>query len=196
MGSTPGGEDRPLKGIERTLKRVWRHPSRGQRSSAHSSGWGCQIVMFAWEVSSWEWATGLQWAAETAPRTSAGFSRAGPLTELRASIPWFAWLPAGSGRSGEKQKGGGMASCGPTRPCPSKNKFGNECCFLRRRHQPLACWRFPIFPEPFVGGASTRLRGHCSEITCLLPGSVFPAHALLSASVNWAEPTLRGTLLE
>ncbi len=62
-GSTPGGEDRPLKSIEasrrrwssprnniyHTLWKVWRLPSRGQRCSAHSSGWGCQIVLFAWE---------------------------------------------------------------------------------------------------------------------------------------------------
>ncbi len=60
----------------------------------------------------------------------------------------------------------------------------------------ITCRRFPIFPEPFVGGASTRLRGHCSEIACLLPGSVCPAHALLSARASWTEPTLRGTLLE
>ncbi len=53
-----------------------------------------------------------------------------------------------------------------------------------------------IFPEPFVSGASTRLRGHCSKIACLLPGSVCPAHALLSASASWAESTSRGVLLE
>ncbi len=126
----------------------------------------------------------LQWAAETAPRTSSGSSKTGPLTELCAYVLWFAWLPAWSGRSGEKHKGEGWAS---RLTCPSKNKFGSECCLLR--------WTFWI-PEPFVGAASTRLRGHCSEIACLLPGSVWPAHALLSASASWAEPTLTGALLE
>ncbi len=53
-----------------------------------------------------------------------------------------------------------------------------------------------IFPEPFVSGASTRLRGHCSKIACLLPGSVCPAHALLSARASWGESTSRSVLLE
>ncbi len=50
--------------------------------------------------------------------------------------------------------------------------------------------KIPILPEPFVGRASTRLSGHCSEIACLLPGSVCPARALLSVSASWAEPTI------
>ncbi len=61
------------------------------------------------------------------------------------------------------------------------NTFGSECCLLRQRGRPLACRRLPILPESFVGGASTGLRENCSEIACLLPGSVCPAHALLSA---------------
>ncbi len=200
---------------------------------------------------------GLQWAASPAPRTNAGSSRPGPLTELCASatwFTWFTWLPAGSGRSGEKhwfselvrlltaapwpiplrrdllsQVNGTIwhphispqwwhyvpmstfsAWAAPKHethsPCLSvksikeevgpivgqriwcitcmylqTNTFGSECCLLRQRGRPLACRRLPILPESFVGGASTGLRENCSEIACLLPGSVCPAHALLSA---------------
>ncbi len=122
-----------------------------------------------------EWATGLQWAAAPAPRTNAGSSRAGPLRELCASVFWFAWLPVGSGRSGGKHKRGGWASRGPTHPCPSKNKFGNECCLLRQRGRPLTCRRFLIFPELFLGGASTCLKAHCSEIACIGEKGVSPS---------------------
>ncbi len=105
-------------------------------------------------------------------------------------------LPVGSGWSEEKRKGGGWASREPTHPCPSKNKFANESCLLRRRGQPLLCWRSPRFREPFVGGASTRPRRHCSEIACLLPGSTCLVHALLSVNASWAEPIPRSALLE
>ncbi len=54
---------------------------------------------------------------------------------------------------------------GPAHPCSSKNKFNSESCILRQRGWPLPCQRSPRFPEPFVGGASTCLRGHvCSLV--------------------------------
>ncbi len=197
---------------------------------------------------------GLQWAASPAPRTNAGSSRPGPLTELCASatwFTWFTWLPAGSGekhwfselvrlltaapwpiplrrdllsqvngtiwhphispqwwhyvpmstfsawatpkhethspclsvKSIKEEVGPIVGQCIWCITCMylQTNTFGSECCFLRQRGRPLACRRLPILPESFVGGASTRLREHCSEIACLLPGSVCPAHALLSA---------------
>ncbi len=49
--------------------------------------------------------------------------------------PDFLW---DQGDRGKKQKGGSWVSSGPTHPCPSKNKFGNECCLLRQRGRPLA----------------------------------------------------------
>ncbi len=65
-----------------------------------------------------------------------------------------------------------------------KNKFGSESCLLRQRGQPLPCQRSPRFPEPFAGGVSTRLRGHCSEIVCLFPGSARQARVLPSMNVG------------
>ncbi len=87
----------------------------------------------------------------------------------------YLWDQGDRGKSIKEELG----QSGANASCPLKNYFGNERCLLRRRGRHLACRRLPIFPKQFVGGTSTRLRGLKA---CLLPGSVCPAHALLSAS--------------
>ncbi len=144
------------------------------------------------DPASGEWATGLLWAAAAALLTNAGSSRAGPRGEPCVPVPWFAWLPTGSERSGEKDREGGWASRGPTRPWNSR--LGNENSLLRRRGLLPPYQRFPKFSEPSADEASTLLRGLCSVRTCSLLGSVCLEHALLSASAGWAEPIPGGAL--
>ncbi len=93
---------------------------------AHSSGWGCQIILFTLERRSCLRGTGHGPAISSwdSPEIQlCFFSRAGPLIALCVCVPWLAWLPGGSERLGERCTRGGWAIRGPTHPCSSKNKW-------------------------------------------------------------------------
>ncbi len=139
---------------------------------------------------------GLLSVAESALTTKVGSSTRGPPIAPCDPVPWYAWRPVEAGRSGGMQKGGGWASRGPTCPCPSNNKLGSESCLWRRKGLLLPCQRSSGSSEPPADGASTPLRGNCSEITYLLLGSDCPAGVLPSASAGWAEPIPEGALPE
>ncbi len=139
---------------------------------------------------------GLLSVAESALTTKVGSSTRGPPIAPCDPVPWYAWRPVEAGWSGGMHKGGGWASRGPTRPCPLNNKLGSESCLWRRKGLLLPCQRSSRSSEPPVDGASTPLRGHCSEITYPLLGSVCPTGVLPSASAGWAEPIPEGALPE
>ncbi len=69
-------------------------------------------------------------AGQSALTTKVGSSGRRPPREPCAPVPWFAWLPAWSWRSGEMCNGGGWASCEATHHWPSINNLGSENCFL------------------------------------------------------------------
>ncbi len=74
-------------------------------------------------------ARGLLSVAESALTTKVGSSTRGPPIAPCDPVPWHAWRPVEAGRSGGMHKGGGWASRGPTRPCPSNNKLGRRVVF-------------------------------------------------------------------
>ncbi len=102
-----------------------------------------------------KWATGLQWAAMPAPRANDGYSRAMSLIELCASVPWFAWLPVGSGQSGEKHKGGGWKIS-----LAVSVVFRGEEVDLWPAEIPHIIWTFCGWSVPSSEG--TLLRQHCA----------------------------------
>ncbi len=93
-------------------------------------------------------ARGLLSVAESALTTKVGSSTRGPPIAPCDPVPWYAWRPVEAGRSGGMHKGGGWASRGPTRPCPSNNKLGSESCLWRRKGLLLPCQRSSRSSEP------------------------------------------------
>ncbi len=111
-------------------------------------------------------------------------------------VPWHAWRPVEAGQSGECIKEEVGPVVGQRVPVLRIINWASESCLWRRKGLLLPCQRSSRSSEPPADGASTPLRGHCSEITYPLLGSVCPAGVLPSASAGWAEPIPEGALPE
>lgn len=139
VGSTPAAEDRPFEGVEASggwgssLRNGvqgsrWefhRFPSRSHTLRAQHSGWGCQIIPFAWERRSF--LRGIDHGAAASIFINSGnpvwVRQRGATKRTMHLSSLIHLMTQWSSAKGEKHRGGGWANRGPAHPCPLKRIF-------------------------------------------------------------------------